>query len=233
MKARFAVVLGTALFLGGCFDGHYDIALNNDGSGTLTMEVVFDKDLSKDILKDKKAKPDKQMMQPSLGKNARSSQRVEDGRVVASQTLAFKTLAEITASDLDIEVQNLGRNLVGVSRSRIRFGTGSNPNGPKEGKPDSFGAGIAAQMFKGHEMRVTMHLPCVVEKAETVKNGDDSYAPKVEKSWFNGSNVEWRVPMSAMLEMAERPHGRDFSVTCWSFKGIPAGHSRTEHATKR
>jgi len=223
MKTRFAVVLGTGLLLGGCFDAHYDVALNNDGSGTLVIDVVIDKALSQDILKEGKGKPGGEMPVKSLGKNAVESQRVENGSIVIRQSLAFKTLSDITASDVDVEVQDLGRNLVGVDRSRIRFGTGHNPVAPKGDKNSDFTSALAAQMFKGHEMRLTMHLPCVVERAETVKNGEALYAPKVEKSWFHGSSVEWRLPMSAMMELSRQQ--QDFAVTCWSFKGIPAGRS--------
>jgi len=225
MKTRFAVVLGTGLLLGGCFDAHYDVALNNDGSGTLVIDVVLDKALSRDILKEGKGKLGQEMPVKSLGKNAVESQRVENGSIVIRQSLAFKTLSDITAPGVDIEVQDLGRNLVGVDRSRIRFGTGHDPAVPKNDKNSAFASALAAQMFKGHEMRVTMHLPCVVENAESMKSDDAVYAPKVETSWFHGSKVEWRLPMSAMMELSRQQ--QDFAVTCWSFKGIPAGRSGT------
>jgi|WetSurMetagenome_2_1015567.scaffolds.fasta_scaffold31870_3 hypothetical protein len=224
MKARFAVLLGAGLLLGGCFDAHYDIALNNDGSGSIVMDVLLDKDVSRDILQ-KNGKPDfKTEKKGGLGKNAVERRRVENGRIVISQSLAFKTMTEISASDVDLEVRDLGRTLYGMERTLIRFGAGDNGGRRNTDKHDPFAAGFAAQIFKGHEMRVSMHLPCTVESANTLSYEDASYVPKVEKSWFHGSSVEWKLPMVAMMAMSEAG-GTSFTVTCKSFRGIKPGRS--------
>jgi hypothetical protein len=226
MMLRAVVLTGVALLLAGCFDARYDLGLNNDGSGTIAVDIVLDKDLSRDIIKDGKGKLDKQANQSQLGKNAKNSQRVENGSIVVNQRLAFKTLSEITGGDVDVEVQNLGRNFVGVSRSRIRLATSRNP---AKAKADSGGAmadQFVGQMFKGHEMRVTMHLPCAVESADELRHDGAVYAPKVEKSWFSGSTVEWRVPMADILALQAHGGRHDFVATCWSWAGITPGRNR-------
>jgi hypothetical protein len=223
MKARFAVLLAAGLLLGGCFDAHYDIALDNDGSGSIAMDVLLDKDISRDILKNGKPGLTTER-KGGLGRNAVERRRVENGRIVISQTLAFKTLSEISASDVDLEVRDLGRTFYGMDRSLIRFSAGDNGGRRNQDGHDAFAAGFAAQMFKGHEMRVVMHLPCTVEMANTPAYEDARFVPKVEKSWFHGSSVEWKLPMAAMMAMSE-DGGTSFTVTCKSFRGIPAGRS--------
>lgn len=226
MKLRVVLLAGAALLLTGCFDGHYTVGLNNDGSGTVAVELVLDKDLSRDILKDKKGKLDQGASQAPLGKNARSSQRVENGAIVVSQVLDFKSLQEITGGGVNIEVQNLGRSMLGMARSRIRFANTTNQDHHKKAA-DNVGDRLVEQMFKGHEMRVTMHLPCSVEAAESVSRDGVVYAPTVSKTWFNGSTVEWRVPMAVMIKMDAQGGPHDFVATCWSFSGITPGKSHT------
>lgn len=228
MNTRVFVSAIAALLLSGCFDGHYDIGLKNDGSGTVAIDLILDKDLSHDILKEGKGKF-KQADQSQLGKNAHSSQRVENGSLIISQSLAFKSLSEITGGNVDIEVANLGRSTFGVAHSRIRFATSRSPGakGQKQA-PGDVGDQLIDQMFKGHEMRVTMHLPCQVESAEPLRRDGAVYAPTVHKSWFGGSTVEWRVPMPVMIKMDSHGGPHAFVTTCWSFAGITPGRNRTK-----
>ena len=226
MKLRALLIGCTALLLTGCFDARYDVGLNNDGSGSIAIEIVLDKDLSRDLLKDGKGKLDKQANQSQLGKNAKTNQRVENGSIVVSQSLAFKSLSDITGGDVDVEVQNLGRSFVGVSRSRIRLATTNNRAKAKHDSGGEMADQFVSQMFKGHEMRVTMHLPCTVESAQELHHNGAVYAAKVDKSWFAGSTVEWRLPMADALALQEHGHS-DFVATCWSWSGITPGRSRT------
>jgi hypothetical protein len=227
MNARVFVSVVAALLLSGCFDGHYDIGLKNDGSGTVAVDLVLDTDLSRDVLKEGKGKF-QQADQSQLGKNAHSSQRVENGSLIISQRLNFKSLSEITGGNVDIEVSSLGRSTFGVARSRIRFATSRNPGEKGQKQADDVGDQLIDQMFKGHEMRVTMHLPCQVESAEPLRRDGAVYAPTVNKNWFGGATVEWRVPMPVMIKMDSHGGPHDFVATCWSFAGIKPGRSRVK-----
>jgi len=226
MKLRAVVLAGVALVLTGCFDARYDVGLNNDGSGSIAIEIVLDKDLSRDLLKEGKGKLDKQANQSQLGKNAKTSQRVENGSIIVSQHLAFQSLSDITGGDVEIDVQNLGRNFVGVSRSRVRLGTSNNRAKAKRDSGGDMADQFVGQMFKGHEMRVTMHLPCTVESAQDLHHNGAVYPAKIDKSWFGGSTVAWRLPMADALALQEHGHS-DFVATCWSWSGITPGRSRT------
>jgi hypothetical protein len=228
MRLQLLPLAGAALLLTGCFDGRYDLTLRNDGAGTLRLDVLLDKDISKEILKAENGKPGKigdVEKQALLGKNAKSSRLVENGRVGMRQELAFKKLSEVTSDDLDIEVQDFGRNLLGVVHSRVRFGTGRNPSAKPQEKQEPAADAMAAKMLASYSIRVTMHLPCVIDNATSLKNGDTVYAPKIEKSFWNGSTVSWEVPMPAMLAFSKKPKDNDFAATCWSFMGIPAARS--------
>ncbi len=228
MNARVFVPVVAALLLAGCFDGHYDIGLKNDGSGTVAVDLVLDKDLSRDVLKQGKGKF-QQADQSQLGKNAHSSQRVENGSLIISQKLDFKSLSEITGGNVDIEVTKLGRSTFGIARSRIRFAASRNPAAKgHQQAPGDVGDQFIDQIFRGHEMRVAMHLPCQIERAEPLRRDGAIYAPTVHKSWFGGATVEWRVPMPVMIKTDSRGGPRDFVATCWSFAGITPGRSRTK-----
>jgi hypothetical protein len=229
MIARVLLLGSAALLLAGCFDGHYDLGLNNDGSGRIAIQIVLDKDLSRDILKEGKGGKDKLKSESDLGKNAHTSQHVENGSIVIDHSLDFKSLAEITGGDVDVEVRSTGHTGFGATRSVVRFATSSSPK--KSGKPDAdeYGAQIMDQMFKGHEMRVTMHLPCVVENANTIfdPRNKAAYAPTIDKSWFRGSTVEWRLPMAVALT-PEQHSPRNYIATCWSYSGITPGRSQSK-----
>lgn len=232
MIARAALLCSAALLLTGCFDGQYDVGLKNDGSGRVAVRIVLDKELSRDILKDGKGKLKQQKLESDLGKNARTSQHVENGQIVIDHSLDFRSLSEVTGGDVEIEVRNAGRTGFGATKSIVRFATSADPAKTHDKKDggDDYGAEILNQMFKGHEMRVTLHLPCVVENANTIFDPHDkaAYAPKIDKSWFRGSTVEWRLPMAVAL--AQEIHGgpRFYTATCWSFSGITPGRSRTK-----
>jgi hypothetical protein len=224
MKTRAFVLASAAVLLTGCFDGHYDLGLKNDGSGRLAVEIVLDKDLSRDILKENKGKLSPELDHSSLGKNARKSQRIENGAIVIAETLDFRSLPEVSGGNVDIEVKALGRTILGAARSQDRFAATAHPaGGPKNDRSD-FGRQLVDQVFKGHTFTLTMRLPCVVEGASTVVADGVSYSPKIDKGWFRGSTVAWSMPMSAAF--GSEGTARDFTATCWSYAGITPGRSR-------
>jgi hypothetical protein len=227
MIARGMLLAGAAVLLTGCFDGHYDLALHNDGSGRIAVDIVIDKDMSRDILKAKHGKLDAEVADGGLGRNAHTTQRVENGSVVIHNELDFRSLAEITGSSVDVEVKPLGRTVLGAQRSLIRFSNSANGAAARKyNRDDDVGNQFVRQMFKGHEMTVTMHLPCAVETASSFTIDGERYAPKIDAGWFSGSTVAWRLPMAAAIALEDHGGQHDFSATCWSYAGIKPGHSR-------
>lgn len=223
---RKCLLLGvTSLVLAGCFDARYDVNLNNDGSGRVAVDVVLDKEISQDMLKRNAKGMDFQPDGSQLGKSAQTERRVENGQIIVRQTLDFKTPAEINAREVNLTIDDLGRSILGVARSRIRLSTGKHPTGPKDINDRTVGDKIVTEMFKGHEIRVTMHLPCTVENARELMRDKSVFAPTVKKSWFGTSTVTWRMPLAEYLILQNRRERDVFEAICWSWAGIKPGRS--------
>jgi hypothetical protein len=219
MHLRPIVLACAAFLLAGCFDARYDLTLHNDGSGKVSVDLVLDRDLSRNIQRQNGGAPEQLKTSP-LGRNARASQRFDNGSLVMRQALDFRSLAEVTGGDITIEVQDIGRSYFGVKRNRIRFAVSHRPTDAPRSDSNAMIGQIITRMFEGHELRLAMHLPCTVESADSLTIDGKAYPAKISATVFGPSTVEWHVPMTAVMAMQSQTFPHDFVATCWSFKGI-------------
>ncbi|MBS0471904.1 MAG: hypothetical protein JSR60_12580 [Proteobacteria bacterium] len=218
---RAAVLLAAGLLLSGCFDLNIGLNLKSDGSGTLTNEVIFSKEMT-DTFKQTGGK----LPQPKASNGGKQTSAMRGGRLVQTNLITFSAVSGITMSGQGLEVRDLGRTWFGAHRSAIVLGSSGKP-APKPSTSDKDNPFYKAMMaqFDGHFVSVTMAVPCNVSHADPIKMGKRSIAPTVESSWTSGATVRWKVPLHDMLS-DDGTNDVRFALECWSWNGIAPGKSK-------
>jgi hypothetical protein len=224
--ASGAVFAASAFILGGCFDVQYDVTLHNDGSGTISTKIVYDKEMSA-YASQKGNTPQSESDVLRNGKPVPRVSKMRDGRLTEEQIVDFVRLSDLTMPGNAVEVTDLGRSILGVDRSRVQvnFGKPQNRTAAKHDEESPEAKKMIAEIMNGHYLTVTLHLPCNVENANTLKMAGTVIVPDVEKSMFHGSTVKWQIPMATVFTSSNKDAPR-FDVVCWSWMGIPAGKSK-------
>lgn len=219
--ARIAVLAATSLLLAGCFDLKIGVDLKSDGSGTLTNEVIFSKEMT-DTLKQTGGK----MPQPKMNEGGRQTSAIRGGQMVQTNVVTFTSVSGLKMSGQGLEVRDLGRTWFGAHRSEIVLG-GSNQSGSKPSSSDRNNPFYKAMMaqFEGHFVSVTMHVPCNVSRADPIRVGNKSVAPSIESSWSSGATVRRKLSLLDMMS-DHGPGDARFSLECWSWNGIVPGKSK-------
>ncbi len=226
-RLAFGVIFAASAFiLSGCFDVQYDVTLHNDGSGTISTKIVYDKEMSA-YASQKGNTPQTESKILRNGKPVPRTSKMRDGLLIEEQIVDFARLSDLTLPGNGVEVADLGRSILGVDTSRVHVNFGK-PQSGSASKRDEESPGakkMIAQIMDGHYLTVTMHLPCTVEKANTLSMMGTTITPVVEKSWLHGSTVKWQIPM-ALVFTSSNKDAPQFDVVCWSWMGIPAGKSK-------
>jgi hypothetical protein len=220
--ARGAVLTAAGLLLAGCFDLTVDIGLKNDGSGTLTTEVVFSKEMT-DTFKSTGGK----IPQPKNVNGGRQTSTMRNGQMVQTNVMTFTNVSGLKMAGQALEVSDGGRTWFGAHRSGIAWSSGGKPGKKGEPPPDKNNPFYKAMMaqFAGHYVTVTMAVPCNVEHADPIKVNGKTVEPSVEGSWSNGATVRWKIPLLDMIS-DEHPSDSRFALQCWSWYGIVPGKSK-------
>lgn len=222
-----AAIAAWAFVLGGCLDVQYDVSLRNDGGGTLSTTIVYDKEMS-DFAQKNGTKPQSESTLLLNGKPVLRTSKMQNGHLVEQQRVEFARLADLTTPDARIEVTDLGRTFFGMDTSRIHVGFGKAPNGAN-GKQDEESATakqMMAEIMKGHFLTVKLHLPCAVSTASTLTMVGEKIAPTVDSGWLHGSTVTWEIPLRLVFTSSNK-EAPQFEVVCRSWMGIPAGKTRS------